>query len=438
MINMLISFKFKNFRSVREWKEISMVKTGQSGFAGNYVRTANKKQLLKSAVIYGPNASGKSNILKAIQALEYLVLHSADYKVDDEIEPYEPFKLDKSCSAKPVELQINFFYEGTQYDYAVAFTANRIESEDLYYYPTSSKSLLYSRVADKEMKFGDYYKGAKKTLEKLTLPNQLFLSKASENNVDTLKDPYFFFKYGLNAYSTLGDYHERSVSRFYAKRLAENSDSAFARRFNALICSLDTGITSVTAKETVWPEGAFGNVPEEVKNRLKEEYRYEIKTHHPLFENGKRIDTQVFDINDESTGTQSLFAIAGLLLDALDNGRVLVVDEFEKSLHPGITKYFITLFHNPDINRKNAQLIFATHDVSQLSNDHFRRDQVWFTYKDDSGATDLKRCSDISGLRLGTPIDRWYINGKLGSVPILDERKFLMEILNEEVDGAEK
>lgn len=411
-----------------------MVKTGLSGFNANYVKTSAKKQLLKSAVIYGPNASGKSNTLKAIQALEYLVLNSANYKLDEEIETYEPFKLERSCRSKPIDLQISFLHENIQYDYSISYTAKRIESEELHYYPTSSKSLLFSRNADRDIKFGDYYKGAKKTLEKLTLPNQLFLSKASENNVEALKDPFLFFRNGLHAYSTLENYQESTFARFYAKRLAEDGRSAFARRFNALICSLDTGITSVTAKETEWGDTTFGNIPEEVKNKIKEDYKYEIKTHHPLYEDDKVVATVTFDIRDESTGTQSLFAIAGLLLEALDKGRVLVVDEFEKNLHPDITKYFIRLFHNPDINRKNAQLIFATHDISQLSNEHFRRDQVWFTYKDGIGATEFKRCSEIAGLRLGTPIDRWYASGKLGAVPIVDDRNFLFEMQNEEVE----
>jgi len=410
-----------------------MVKTGLSGYPANYAKTANKKQILKSAVVYGPNASGKSNILKALQALEYLVLSSASYKLDEEIETYEPFKLEKSCRTQPINIQISFLYGNIQYDYAISYTAKRIETEELYYYPTSTKSLLYSRTADKDMKFGDYYKGVKKTLEKLTLPNQLFLSKASENNVEALKDPFLFFRNGLQAYSTLENYQESSFARFYAKRLAENSKSAFAKRFNALICSLDTGITSVTAKETDWGDATFGNIPEEVKNRIKEDYKYEIKTHHPLYDNEKVVDSEIFDIRDESTGTQSLFAIAGLLIDALDKGRTLVVDEFEKNLHPDITKYFIRLFHNPDVNKKNAQLIFATHDISQLSNEHFRRDQVWFTYKDKVGATELMRCSEIPGLRLGTPIDKWYASGRLGAVPILDDRSFLFEMQNEEV-----
>lgn len=427
---MLISFAVKNFRSIKDRKEISMLKTGLSGFAGNSVKLTKKQSVLKSAVIYGPNASGKSNYLKAINAMEYLVVHSSAYKLDESIEPYEPYLLDSTCAESPVEMDISFFYDSLQYDYYISFSSKRIEREELFCYPTKSKSLLFSRTAEKDMKFGDYYKGVKKTIERLLLPNQLFLSKASDNNVDMLKSAYLFFRDGLSAFPLMEKFMESSMAMLYAKRLADDTASRFAKRFNSLICSLDTGISHVTAKERVWEDGALEDLPEEFKNKIKEDYKYEIRTHHPVYENGVQVDVRAFEIRRESTGTQSLFAIGGILLDALDNGRVLVVDEFEKNLHPEITKYFIRMFHNPDINQNNAQLIFATHDISQLSNDHFRRDQVWFTNKDEYGSTEIRRCSDIPGLRLGTPIDKWYASGRIGSTPQIDDRNFIIEMQN--------
>lgn len=130
--------------------------------------------------------------------------------------------------------------------------------------------------------------------------------------------------------------------------------------------------------------------------------------------------------DDESTGTRSLFVIGGIVLDALEEGKLLIVDEFEKNLHPAITEYLIKLFHNDITNPKNAQLVFATHDVTQLSNDNFRRDQIWFTQKDEYGATELFRASDIGGVRLNTPLDKWYASGRFGVTPIIDDSDFLI------------
>ena len=136
----------------------------------------------------------------------------------------------------------------------------------------------------------------------------------------------------------------------------------------------------------------------------------------------------IFDIEDESAGTQSLLFMAGLILDALDEGSVIIVDEFEKNLHPGITQYLIKLFQNPITNPNHAQLLFATHDITQLNNQVFRRDQVWFTEKDEKGITTIFRCSEIKGLRLNTPIDKWYSSGRLGATPIINDLDFLLSM----------
>ncbi|SEO08977.1 hypothetical protein SAMN05192574_105263 [Mucilaginibacter gossypiicola] len=425
---MLVSFAVTNFRSIRERVQIDMVKSGQSGMVSNYFK-CGKKQLLRSAVIYGPNASGKSSFLRAIKAAEYLVLNSADYKLDEDIEPYEPHTLDRGCRTQPVVFEMSFVANKQQYDYLISVTEKRIESEELYYYPANSRSLLYSRVAEKEIKFGDYYKGPKKVIEKLLSPNQLFLSKAAENNVDSLMSAYRFFSKGLTAYPMIEEYAESNIARLYAKRLAEDKDSKFSKRFNKLICALDTGIASVSAKEIEWKDGMLpGSLPEDIKKQIREDYKYEIRTQHFVFEQGKKVDVQTFDVRDESAGTKSLFVIGGIILEALDNGRVLVVDEFEKNLHPSITHFLIQLFHNPIVNKKNAQLIFATHDITQLSTDHFRRDQVWFTEKNEYGATSFYRCSEIPGIRLGTPLDKWYASGRFGATPIINDVDFLIEM----------
>lgn len=393
----------------------------------NYFK-CGKKHLLRSVIIYGPNASGKTSLLQAIKAVEYLVLRSSNYKADEALDPYEPHLLDTSYASKPVKFEISFIVDRQQYDYFISFTSKRVETEELHYYPGSTKSLLYCREAEKDIKFGDYYKGVKKVIEKLLAPNQLFLSKAAENNVDALMGVYRFFSSGLTAFPTMGEYFENNLSRLYAKRLAEDADSRFSKRFNRLICALDTGISAVSAKETNWDDKFLpGGLPEEFKKQIREDWKYEIKTQHEVFENGKVVGTVSFDVSNESTGTKSLFVIGGIILEALENGQVLVVDEFEKNLHPNITQFLIKLFHNPIVNRKNSQLIFATHDITQLSNDYFRRDQIWFTEKE-HGVTALTRCSEIPALRLNTPLDKWYTSGRLGGTPIFNDVEFMAEM----------
>ncbi|MBA3900376.1 MAG: ATP-binding protein [Bacteroidetes bacterium] len=173
-------------------------------------------------------------------------------------------------------------------------------------------------------------------------------------------------------------------------------------------------------------------MPDDIKINFQEQYKYDIKTQHPFFEGEKLVGTENFEIEEESTGTKSLFVIGGIILDALETGKVLVVDEFEKNLHPGITQFLIKLFHNPLTNPRNAQLIFATHDITQLSHDNFRRDQVWFSEKNEFGATTIYQCSDIKGIRLGTPLDKWYSTGRFGATPIINDVDFLIEMQEDE------
>jgi AAA15 family ATPase/GTPase len=429
---MLLEIAVTNFRSIRDRVELIMVKSGLKGLEANVFDGPNKKALLKSAVVFGPNASGKSGLLRAFKALEYMVLESASFKPDSNISPYEPYKLDKAWVNKPVIFELSYVAEEVQYEYFVSFTKKKIEKEELNFYPNGTRTLLFSRVDGKEMKFGDAYRGAKKTIEKLLLPNQLFLSKAAENNIEVLLEPYLFFKNGMLVFPMIEDYEENNMARLYAKRLAEDADSNFTKRFNALICALDTGISGVAVEEVDWKQYKFpGNMPDDIKQKVQEDYKYDIKTQHALFEDNIRVGLEKFDVDEESAGTKSLFVIGGIILDALESERVLVVDEFEKNLHPSITQFLIRLFHNPVTNPHNAQLVFATHDITQLAGDNFRRDQIWFTEKNEFGATSLFRCSDIQGIRLNTPLDKWYATGRFGATPIINDVDFLIAMQEE-------
>jgi len=435
---MLVSFAVTNFRSIRERMELTTVRSALKGMASNYFTASNRKQLLRSAVIYGPNASGKTGFLIALNALEFLVLKSAGFKPDEYISPYEPHRLEKSNAEKPVTFEISFVSEH-QYDYLISFDQDHIVQEELYYYPGNSKSLLFSRQKGKETKFGDYYKGPKKIVERLVNANQLLLSKAIENNPDLiLLNAFRFFVAGLRVFPMMDGFHEMNLTNLYAKRLAEDSDKLFARRFNAMICALDTGISSVSVEKVDWNEVKFpGNMPEDIRKKVQEEYQYDVKAQHFVYDQKKKVGSESFDMREESAGTKSLFVMGGIILDTLSNGRVLVVDEFEKNLHPNITSFLIQLFHNPEINRKNAQLIFATHDITQLSNDRFRRDQVWFTEKDEYGSTSLFRCSNIPGIRLSAPLDKWYVTGRFGATPIINDVDFLIEMQQDEETEVE-
>lgn len=436
---MLIRFTVANFRSIREPLELDMVPSGLlRGHTENIADTPGKYCLLKSAAVYGPNASGKSNLLRAIKALHYLVSKSANFQPNQNLDPYEPHVLEKSYASAPVLLEIAFWAGGLLYEYTVSFTQSQIEREELSFYPKRNKALLFARAAGMPIRFGEYFKGAKKNLVSQTLDNQLFLSKAAQNNAESALIPFFFLADEVKVFPFLNTYRESKLSQLYAKKLA--TDPAFEKKFNKLIQSLDTGIDSVKAERIDWDHSTLPKgVTESVKQEMREKFEYEVKTYHKVFDKRRPdggFELSGFNVMDESTGTQSLFVMAGIILDALASGSVLVVDEFEKNLHPNLSEYLIRLFHNPVTNPHNAQLIFATHDITQLSLLTFRRDQIWFVEKDEWGASRLRRCSDWKGLTADTPIDKWYASGRFGGTPIINDVEFMIEMHQEDDEDA--
>jgi AAA15 family ATPase/GTPase len=420
-IEMILRIVIENFRSIKDRAEFSMEPTALKDHSEN-VFTIGKNKALNAAVIYGPNASGKSNIILAFRAIEHLVSESADFKPNRDLDPYEPFKLDKSTQNAPVSFEVEFIASNKiKYLFIISFSQKEFVKEEAYTFQKNQKALIYSRSSE-GIEYGDYYKGNKKSIANKLLPNQLFISKAVVDKNEILEPIFDFFDVKLYALSWVHDFQKHKYQQLFAGRLAEDSNKNFNIRFNKLISAFDTGILEVKSQKEDWTTVQFPeSVPEEIKKKLKEDYLYNIRTVHKIFDNGVEAGTILFDKDDESLGTRNLFSIAGIILDALEMGSILVVDEFDNNLHPHITKALINLFLNPKINKRKAQLIFATHDLSQLDNEVFRRDQIWFTEKDKYGGTSIFSLSDIKGVRNTIPYDKWYSSGRFGAIPIINE-----------------
>ena len=210
------------------------------------------------------------------------------------------------------------------------------------------------------------------------------------------------------------------------KELAKECDSSSSRKLRYLISSLDTGIQDILSKKE---EGLLTILSASNSELSKlDDLNYHLKTIHLNNEN-KPVE---FDIDDESEGTKNLITIGTLIIDALESGKVLIVDEFEENLHPLISSYLVKLFHQKDLtNKKNAQLIFSTHDATLMDKHLFNRDQIWLVEKNEFGSTEVYRCSDIQGLRLEAPLEKWYLSGRLGGTAIINDINFLLEYQNE-------
>lgn len=418
---MILSLRIENFRSIKE--EITVDFTTEKRLNEKDLNDnsfiQNDFELIKSLLIYGRNASGKSNILIALKALSFLVEESDSFKHDKTIPPYEPFKFDLAYQEKPVKFEIDFISvpTKTRFKYIVSFLPKQIVFEGLYIYPEGIKSKLYERSTDK-ISYGDYYRGTKKPIEADLLPNQLFLSKSSTSNVKYLDDCYLFFTKYIYVSVVHDTEYDKSIIRGFSEVLTK--DENLKNNLLELLKASDTGINDFSIKEN--EEITFPDTfPDEIKVQLQEKYKFEVLTNHTLFENGNEIGQEILGLDNESFGTKKLFAVGALILDTLSDGGVIVVDELDKGLHPLLSKLLIKLFNSKDNNPKNAQLIFATHDSALLDLEELRRDQISFAEKEYEGNTIFYKLSDIKGVRKDIPIDKWYLSGRFRAIPVTDE-----------------
>ncbi len=407
---MLIDFTVSNFRSIKEPQTLSMLATSIKEHPENVMDTPDPEiKLLKTAVIYGANGSGKSNLLKALEAFSNFVYYSNDIKLGEKIKYYEQFRLDSQNANLPTAFIIEFFgRDDIRYKYIVSISNNEIETEALYFYPRKQEARLFYRLRGMPIVFGDGLLGAKKSIESKLLSNQLFLSKAANNNHEQLGNIYSNLWNLIHVFSP----SPKNLLNFITSHLKVNAikgDENFRNKLSALLSFADTGIEEVLTVKTDIP----GN--------------YEIKINHSEYINKIKAGTVSFSIEDESEGSQRLYAIGGQILLLLNRFHSSIfIDELNNSFHPLMTEMLIKMFYNKATNPYNSQLIFTTHDTSLLSSGLFRRDQIWFTEKDQYGATQLYSLSefDKDKVRPDIPFDKWYLSGRFGALPLIKDFNF--------------
>ncbi len=419
---MILSFKIENFRSVKKPLTVNLTaeKRLKENDLPNNSFIQNKNELLKSLLLYGRNASGKSNVLLALRALSYLIVGSDSFKHGDTIDPYDPFVFDTEYISKPVKFEIDFITVKTKirFKYILSFNAKEILHEALYVYPSGIKAKLYER-RKKKISYGEYYKGTKKKIENDLLPNQLFLSKSATSNVKYLDECYLYFSRYIYVSIIHDTDYDKAIIRSFSELLKDNNK--LKSNMLELLQVADTAIRDFKIIENEKKIKFPDTFPDDLKKQIIESHRYEVRTNHTLLKNEKEVGTTTLDLENESLGTKKLFVIGGLILETLDNGGVIVIDELDKGLHPILSKLLISLFNSKKNNPNNAQLIFATHDSTLLDLEFLRRDQICFIDKVYEEYSISYRLSDIKGVRKDTPIDKWYLSGRFRAIPVTTE-----------------
>jgi AAA15 family ATPase/GTPase len=416
---MLLEFKTKNFRSLRDECTLSMVASSDKTLAQtNLLQTGIKSlpNVVRAAVIYGANASGKSNVIRAIQVMREIVMRSANYQLGQPILIAEPFKLDSTSATEQTEFEMTFLQKGVRYQYGFSLNPERITGEWLLAYPTAKAQNWFQREYDPKSgkdsySFGSHLSGQRRLWQEATKQNSLYLSTAVQLNSEQLKEIFAWFSTDLVIFpDILMPSFDHTVS--YIRTNTNNAVKDFL--INADISIDNVLIDRRRGFRISWD---LEYIEDDVKSTYEEKDIY-VPTFQHVTQNGSAI----FEFGDESGGTQKLFALAGPLFDILENGRVLVMDELNRGLHPLLVHQLVALFQDPESNPHGAQLLFTTHETNLLDSEFLRRDQIWFTEKNAEQATTLFPLTDFTP-RKNEALESGYLSGRYGAVPILNTQK---------------
>jgi AAA15 family ATPase/GTPase len=399
-----------------------------------------KYRALRAVGLYGANASGKSNFLRALSAMAYCVKHSATrHTQGTQLEAYDPYFLDAESRKLPTYFDIDFVAkDGSRYVYYFSFTAEKIIEEELVVYKTSQPARVFYRNEKAEVKKGSAYKGAFKSVKEKLLKNQLFLSKAAQDNVEAVLFAHNFFINGLGVIPNESEFNKvlkpRVVNKF--------EENAFGRDASLLLVKMfDIGIEDFKILKPN-PDGLHALSEDVRENIIKEmnegEGKILMPAHKVYRDNQPTQEQMVWNLSAESSGTRALLNLWSVILDQLYLGSLIAIDEIELNLHPHICAYLVGLFNSPETNPNGAQLLFSTHDATLLDRTRLRRDQVWLTQKEAQGESILFCINAFKDLKPDTPFGAWYLAGKLGGTPIINDARFIEKLTELLKENGEK
>ena len=456
---MLIEFSVGNYLSIKEAITFSMLasnavkelENSSEGVNNVFWDKSNKNKYLKSAVVYGANGSGKSNLLSAIGFYRKFILSSSnDRQADDEIMTI-PFLLSTETENKPSSFEMVFVIDAIRFRYGFEATKKIITAEWLLVFDTenSNKESTYFTRENQNIKVSNKNFKEGKGLENNTRPNALFLSTVAQLNGEVSNKIQNWLKANINVISGLED----ATTAYTIGRFQDQEE--FRKKIINFFKLTNLGIEDIKMEEPVLDNlskilpqkredekiaSLIQELQKELKDRMKkggDAREISINAFHKKFdEANKLIDTIALDFELESKGTQKLFGLLGPWFDTLEKGKILIVDELDSRLHTKLTTELLKIFQS-GINTKNAQLIFASHDTNLLRNDLFRRDQIWFTEKDNSGSTDLYslveyKINQATSVRNDASFEKDYLIGKYGAIPYFGNiPKFLNDFVNE-------
>lgn len=406
---MIIDFTVENFLSFKESQTLSLVaQPPYDNHPSHILDTPDDKiKLLKAVVIYGANASGKSNLLSALNYLRHIVANSNKSSVGDNFSA-TPFLLDKQNKVAPTSFEINFFCENIRYNYIVSLDREKIHFESLSSYPKKQKRNVFTRelIGEKFVyKFGSDLKPERlyDDISQKTLKNALFLSKAVNENSHELLPVYQWFLENLSEEDSIHNVAEKI-----------HSDSEYKENLIEFLSLNDINIIDLDIDRQSFADllNQEKNIPTEIKEKIiednKNSFFYKIQTIH------KDCDEDIvsFDFELESRGTHKLFSLSSLI-EKTPNTKTFYVDELSADLHPLLVKNFVNTFQN----NSNNQLICVTHDTHLIDQNSLRKDQIYFVEKSPEQSSELYSLLEF---KVRNDRENWesrYLSGRYGATP---------------------
>lgn len=417
---MLVEFKVANFRSIKDEVNLSLMASQFKDLRQNIIETSSF-DLLKSVVVYGANASGKSNLMNAIVFMRWFIINSSkETQVSEKIK-YRPFRLSSETINADTKFEIIFLIKDVLFRYGFMFNAEVVTSEWLFETTKQKENLLFRRNKDGFEISNKFDEG--NGLQEKTRNNVLFLSVVSQFNGAKSKEIVSWFQ---SVKTVLG----LIDTRYRKETIDLLNDKLYRKIVLEFIKNADLGIVNLKEEIQDVPqldENKLGEVlsKEYMKNiseSLQDKKYSRVVTVHSIYDAEKKIIGEVdFDLNrDESEGTKKYFNIVGAIIEALLSGKLVIIDELDARLHPILVNSIISLFNSKEANKNNAQLVFTSHGTHILNPELMRRDQVYFTEKNKIEATELypltryKPRNDVS-------IEKNYIAGRYGAVPFIGD-----------------
>ncbi len=426
---MLVNFRVENFKSFKDLTEFSMESTKLKNLKDTNTFDINNISLLKSAVVYGANASGKSSLLDAMTGIKGIVKNSISIEKMKKY-PAQPFLLNSQTEDKESFFEIEFIVEEIIYRYGFEIATNSTILKEWLFQkklqPKARESRLFERE-EQEIKLGSSFREGK-GLDNKTRDNALFLSVVAQFNGTISTNILEWF----NQFNIISNIKSKEFEHYSFDKL---EDEEFKDKIVTLIKSADIGIYDIDKKKISFNELKNNNpkieeLPNSLKKELQENGLSTIETKHIQYNQDNSFKgLKSFKLDFESDGTQKLLALSAPIIETLLKGEILVIDELDNSMHTELVNAIIKLFNSKETNPNNAQLIFTTHDTNLLNQELFRRDQIWFTQKDIYGASELYSLVEYGKgkTRDDLVLEKSYLDGKFGAVPNISSLEYEVE-----------